>query len=55
MDKGSEKVTEKAPESLKDEYEAYYGKPLADITREDVGKSDLVDFGKDIGAEKIRW
>ena len=41
--------------SLRDEYEAYYGKPLADITREDVGEANLVDFGEDVGGEKIEW
>lgn len=33
--------------------EEFYNKPLAEITREDVGTTELIDWGSDVGGEVI--
>lgn len=35
--------------------ESFYHKPLTKITPEDVGESELVDWGEDAGNEAINW
>ena len=39
--------------ALKTMYEDCYQKPLAKITMEDVGKTDEMDWGADVGAEVL--
>jgi antitoxin MazE len=38
---------------LKTMYEDFYQKPLSKITMEDVGKTDEMDWGADVGAEVL--
>lgn len=46
------KVSDK--KTTKQIFEEFYGKPYDKITEQDIGESEEIDFGEDIGEEVIK-
>ncbi len=39
--------------STKEIYEEFYKKPIEEISREDIGEDEVIDWGEDVGGEII--
>ncbi|MBO6293965.1 MAG: AbrB/MazE/SpoVT family DNA-binding domain-containing protein [Selenomonas sp.] len=46
-------ITLKPINDIRTLFEAYYGKPLENITKDDVGDYEEIDWGPDVGREVI--